>query len=163
MQTIAQSISKTHPEWSKNVAIYEANIRQHSSEGTFKEFEQHLPRLKELGFDLLWLMPIQPIGKINRKGTLGSYYSISDYKSINPEFGTIIWDILFEQFTEEAKALIAADVETIINYDPRMYVNQIGIDATDQGIRIEATVTYVPFNVVERMVFNFDKANSIVN
>ncbi len=81
--------SKTHPEWSKNVAIYEVNIRQHTPEGTFKAFEEHLPQLKEMGIGIIWLMPIQPIGKENRKGSLGSYYSISDYTAVNPEFGTI--------------------------------------------------------------------------
>ena len=78
-----------HPEWSKNLSIYEVNIRQFSEEGTFSEVEQHLPRLKELGTDILWLMPIYPIGEKNRKGSLGSYYSISNYLKVNPEFGTI--------------------------------------------------------------------------
>lgn len=76
-----------HPEWSKNAVIYEVNIRQYTPEGTFSAFAEHLPRLKELGVDILWLMPIHPIGKKNRKGTLGSYYAISDYYSVNPEFG----------------------------------------------------------------------------
>jgi cyclomaltodextrinase / maltogenic alpha-amylase / neopullulanase len=87
--TDTQKISKSHPEWSQNVAIYEANIRQHSPEGTFKAYEEYLPQLKEMGIGLIWIMPIQPIGEINRKGTLGSYYSISDYTAINPEFGTL--------------------------------------------------------------------------
>ena len=77
-----------HPEWSKHSNIYEVNIRQYTPEGTFNAFEKHLPRLKEMGVDILWLMPIQPIGKIKRKGILGSYYSISDYSAINPEFGS---------------------------------------------------------------------------
>lgn len=76
------------PDWAKNSTIYEVNIRQFSKEGTFKSFQQHLPRLKELGVDILWLMPINPIGKLNRKGTLGSYYSVKDYVDVNPEFGT---------------------------------------------------------------------------
>jgi len=78
-----------HPEWSKNATIYEVNIRQFTREGTFKAFEDHLPRLKELGIDILWLMPIHPIGEKNRKGTLGSYYAIKDYYGVNPEFGTL--------------------------------------------------------------------------
>jgi len=77
-----------HPEWSKNLSIYEINIRQYTPEGTFNAFAEHLPRLKELGTDILWLMPIHPIGEKNRKGTLGSYYSVKDYYGINPEFGT---------------------------------------------------------------------------
>ncbi len=78
-----------HPEWSKHATIYEANVRQATPEGTFKAFEAHLPRLKELGIDIIWLMPIHPIGEKNRKGTLGSYYAVKDYYGVNPEFGNL--------------------------------------------------------------------------
>ena len=78
-----------HPEWSKNATIYEVNIRQFTPEGTFKSFETHLPRLKEMGIDIIWLMPIHPIGEKNRKGTMGSYYSVKDYYAVNKEFGTL--------------------------------------------------------------------------
>ena len=79
----------THPEWSKNATIYEVNVRQYTLEGTFKAFENHLPRLKKMGVDIIWLMPIHPIGEKNRKGSLGSYYSVKDFYGINPEFGTM--------------------------------------------------------------------------
>ena len=79
----------THPEWSKNATIYEVNIRQYTQEGTFKAFEKHLPRLKNMGIDIIWLMPIHPIGEKNRKGSLGSYYSVKDFLGINPEFGNL--------------------------------------------------------------------------
>ena len=72
----------------KHSTIYEVNLRQYTKEGTIAAFMLHLPRLKKMGIDIIWLMPIHPIGKINRKGNLGSYYSISDYFDINPEFGT---------------------------------------------------------------------------
>ncbi len=75
------------PEWAVNANIYEVNIRQYSPEGTFAAFTEDLPRLQEMGVRILWLMPIHPIGELNRKGTLGSYYSIRDYTAINPEFG----------------------------------------------------------------------------
>lgn len=78
-----------HPEWSKSANIYEVNIRQYTKEGTFNAFETHLDRLKAMGVDILWIMPINPIGIKNRKGGLGSYYSISDYKVVNPEFGSL--------------------------------------------------------------------------
>jgi glycosidase len=81
--------SVVHPEWSRNANIYEVNIRQYTPEGTFAAFQEHIPRLKKMGVDILWLMPINPVGVKNRKGTLGSYYSISDYKGINKEFGTL--------------------------------------------------------------------------
>ncbi|TCO09684.1 alpha-amylase family glycosyl hydrolase [Natronoflexus pectinivorans] len=76
------------PDWSHNAVIYEVNVRQFTPEGTFEAFAEHLPRLNELGVDFLWFMPIHPIGEKERKGTLGSYYSIKDYKGVNPEFGT---------------------------------------------------------------------------
>ena len=72
-----------------NSVVYELNIRQATVEGTFAAAEQYLPELKEMGVDILWLMPISPIGVVERKGSLGSYYSIIDYKAINPEFGTM--------------------------------------------------------------------------
>ena len=76
-------------DWARASNIYEINVRQYTQEGTFKAFAKHLPRLKDMGVRLLWFMPIHPIGKLNRLGSLGSYYSIQDYKAINPEFGTI--------------------------------------------------------------------------
>lgn len=79
----------THPEWSKNATIYQLNTRQFSAEGTFAAAETQLPRLRRLGVDIIWLMPIHPIGTENRKGTLGSPYSVQDYFSVNPEFGSL--------------------------------------------------------------------------
>lgn len=79
----------TFPEKLAGSTIYEVNIRQYTPEGTFEAFSNHLPRLQELGVDVLWLMPIHPISETNRKGTLGSYYAPSDYKAVNPEFGSI--------------------------------------------------------------------------
>ena len=75
-------------DWIANTNIYEVNIRQYTNEGTFNAFTESLPRLKEMGVEVLWFMPIHPIGKTNRKGTLGSYYSIADFKGVNTEFGT---------------------------------------------------------------------------
>ena len=78
-----------HPEWSKNASIYEVNIRQYTPEGTFTAFQKHIPEIKKMGIEIIWIMPINPIGEKNRKGTLGSYYSVKDYKAVNPEFGTL--------------------------------------------------------------------------
>jgi len=82
-----QAEPRDQSDWSENANIYEVNIRQYTPEGTFEAFSEHLPRLKEMGVDILWLMPVHPIGVEKRKGTLGSYYSVKDYKAINPEFG----------------------------------------------------------------------------
>jgi len=79
----------THPEWCKSATIYQINTRQFTPEGTFRAAEAHLPRLKDLGVDILWLMPINPIGLKNRKGSLGSPYAVRDYLGVNPEFGTL--------------------------------------------------------------------------
>ncbi len=81
--------SVNHVEWSRSATIYEVNIRQYTTEGTFKAFAKSLPRLKQMGVDILWFMPIHPIGELNRKGSLGSYYAVKDYTAVNPEFGTI--------------------------------------------------------------------------
>jgi len=98
------------PEWSYNKAIYEVNLRQYTEEGNIKAFEKHLPRLKELGADILWLMPIHPIGEQNRKGTLGSYYSVKDYKAVNPEFGTL------EEFKNLVKMIHKMGMYVIIDW-----------------------------------------------
>ena len=78
-----------HPDWIMQGNIYEVNVRQYTPEGTFKAFEQHLDRLKEMGVQTLWFMPITPISVTDRKGLLGSYYAVADYTAVNPEFGTL--------------------------------------------------------------------------
>jgi glycosidase len=78
-----------HPEWSRDAVIYQINTRQFTPEGTFAAAAKQLPRLKELGVDILWLMPVQEIGVEKRKGKLGSPYSIRDYKSVNAEYGDL--------------------------------------------------------------------------
>ncbi len=90
--------------------IYEVNIRQYTKEGTIEAFIQHLPRLKKMGVEIIWLMPMHPIGKTNRKGSLGSYYSISDFSDINPEFGT---KSTFKKLVEEIHAL---DMKVIMDW-----------------------------------------------
>ncbi len=94
--------SVKHVDWAKNATIYEVNIRQYTKEGTLKAFEKHLPRLKALGIDILWLMPINPISEKNRKGSMGSYYAVQDYKKVNPEFGT---DADFKAVVDKAHQL----------------------------------------------------------
>ena len=75
------------PEWVKNAVLYEVNTRQFSREGNFHGVTQQLPRIADMGVDVIWLMPIHPIGVKNRKGTLGSPYSVQDFSKINPDFG----------------------------------------------------------------------------
>lgn len=86
------------PHFLRNSNIYEVNLRQYSYEGSIKAFMQQLPGLHDMGVEILWFMPIHPIGNTRRKGTLGSYYSIKDFCDINPEFGS----------KEDFKALVEA-------------------------------------------------------
>ncbi|OYY22714.1 MAG: 1,4-alpha-glucan branching protein [Sphingobacteriia bacterium 35-40-8] len=76
-------------DWAKDSNIYEVNIRQYTQEGSFQAFAKHLPRLKDMGVEILWLMPITPISQKERLGSLGSYYACSSYTKINPEFGNL--------------------------------------------------------------------------
>lgn len=104
--------SLKHPEWSRNAVIYEVNLRQYTDSGTVTAFAKELPRLKDLGVDILWFMPIHPISKQDRKGTLGSYYAVADYTAFNPEFGTI------EQFKDVVKQAHQQGMKVILDWVP---------------------------------------------
>jgi len=86
--TSTSSISDNKQLDISNRTIYEVNLRQYTEEGTFEAFMEHIQRLDDMGVGIVWFMPIHPISVVERKGTLGSYYSVADYKGINPEFGT---------------------------------------------------------------------------
>ncbi|MCW2805965.1 MAG: putative Alpha-amylase [Propionibacteriaceae bacterium] len=94
----APEVHIEHPQWCRNATIYQINTRVFTPEGTFTAAQQQLPRLKDLGVTILWLMPVHPIGEVNRKGELGSPYAVRDYFGINPEFGT----------SEDLKTLVQA-------------------------------------------------------
>jgi len=98
--------------------IYEVNVRQYTPEGTFNAFAKHLDRLKAMGVETIWFMPINPISKLDRKGTLGSYYAVSDYTAINPEFGTM------DDFKNIVKAIHEKDMKVLIDWVP----NHTGAD-----------------------------------
>lgn len=100
------------PEWTKSANIYEVNVRQYTEEGTFNAFRDEMPRLAEMGVDILWFMPIHPIGEKNRKGELGSYYAVKDYKAVNPNFGTLED---FQALVDEAHEL---GMKVIIDWVP---------------------------------------------
>lgn len=90
-----------HPAWMMNSNIYEVNVRQYTAAGTFQAFSEHLERLKEMGVQTLWFMPINPISKVDRKGSLGSYYAVANYTAINPEFGNLAdWKALVKKAHE---------------------------------------------------------------
>ena len=97
-------------DWIKNNVVYEVNTRQFNSGGTFKSFMPEIPRIKALGVDVLWFMPVYPIGQLNRKGGLGSYYSIKNYHEINPEFGTM------DDFKATVNAAHAQGMKVILDW-----------------------------------------------
>lgn len=142
-----------HPDWTRNAVIYEVNWRQFSDSGKIAGVEKELPRLKDLGVDILWMMPIHPISEVNRKGGLGSYYAVKDYKAVNPELGT----------TEEMKAFIKKAHEmgfkVILDWVP----NHSGCDNAwvtehpDWYERNEKGEMYGPFDWTD--VYAFDYSN----
>lgn len=113
------SLIKFKPvSWAAQTNLYEVNIRQYSQEGSFNAFAKHLPRLKEMGVETLWFMPITPISKEGMLGSLGSYYACSDYKAINPEFGTL------SDFKKLVKAAHKQGMKVIIDW----VANHTGLD-----------------------------------
>ena len=88
--------------WSRNAVLYEMNLRQATPEGTLAAAAERLGFLRDLGIDAVWLMPHYPIGEVGRKGSLGSYYSIRDYRAVDPELGTLAD---FDAFVRRAHAL----------------------------------------------------------
>lgn len=100
------------PNWAASANIYEVNIRQYTKEGTINAFKKHLPRLKEMGVDILWFMPIYPISTTKKKGTLGSYYSVNNFLEINPEFGTM------KDVDDLIKSIHDLDMKIILDWVP---------------------------------------------
>ncbi len=147
------STEVVHPEWIKNATMYEVNIRQYTPEGTFNSFSSHLPRLKELGVDILWLMPVHPIGEINRKGSLGSYYSVMDYRKINPEFGTM------EDFKTIVKMTHDLGMYMIIDWVPNhsSWDNPLIIQHPDWYAKDSLGNMYSPFDWTDVVQFDYDQ------
>lgn len=138
----------------KQVAVNTASVgNQSSATFRYRGFSSTEPTRNYKLYDL----------DLIKKDIMNHFYIRKGEKLENPEFGTILWDILFEPFTEEVKAIIAKDVEDIVNYDPRVSVTAVAVDATDQGIRIEAEINYLQYNINERMTLNFDRTTTEIN
>ncbi len=105
-------------DWSYQTNLYEVNLRQYTPEGTFKAFAKHLSRLRGMGVETLWFMPVTPISIVGRQGSLGSYYACSDYTSTNPEFGSVA------EFKDLVKRAQALGFKVIIDW----VANHTGID-----------------------------------
>lgn len=142
-----------HPEWSRDAVIYEVNVRQFTPQGTFNAFLPHIERLRDLGVDILWFMPIHPISEEGRKGGLGSYYAVRDYKGVNPEFGSI------DDFRKIVKAAHDAGMKVIIDWVP----NHSGCDNAwvkdhpDWYARNAEGKMFGPYDWTD--VFKFDYSN----
>lgn len=100
--TPRDAVAVQNAAWTADAVLYQLNTRQFTSEGTFKAAQKQLPRLAAMGVDIIWLMPIHPIGEVNRKGSLGSPYAVRDYRAVNPELGT---EADFRAFVAEAHRL----------------------------------------------------------
>ena len=145
--------ASAHTEWSYDAVIYEMNVRQYTPEGTFAAAAEHLPRLKEMGVDVVWMMPVYPIGVKERKGTLGSYYAISDYCATNPEFGTLED---FDAFLKKAHDLgLKVILDWVANHtspDAKWIVEQ----PADWYVRDENGNTIVQYDWTDIAKLNYD-------
>ncbi len=145
-----------HPEWTYGSVVYEMNVRQSTEAGTFAAAEERLPELRDLGADIVWLMPIHPVGVKGRKGSLGSYYAIRDYYDINPEFGTMED---FEHFLATAHLL---GLRVILDY----VANHTSPDAAwvdekpaDWYVRDSLGNTVVQYDWTDIAKLNYDNAD----
>lgn len=144
--------SLEQPQWSRNAVIYEVNWRQFSDEGNIEGVTRQLGRLKDLGLDILWLMPVNPISEVDRKGTLGSYYAVKDYKALNPELGDM------EQFKDFVARAHDMGMKVIIDWVP----NHSGRDNAwvtehpEWYARNEAGEMYGPYDWTDVYVFDYN-------
>lgn len=131
-------------------AIYQEPVLQqsHLYKG-FSSLNEDNPTAKLFDLDLI------------KQDILNHFYTRQGERLEQPEFGTIIWDVIFEPLTDDLKNLISANVETIINYDPRVQADQITVTSYESGIQIECVLTYLPYNISEALQLRFDQQNDI--
>lgn len=141
-----------HPDWVKDAVIYEINTRQFSQEGTFKGVENDLSRLDDLGVDILWFMPIHPIGQLNKKGELGSYYSVKDYQAVNPEFGTM------EDFKSLVNSAHEMGLKVIIDWVPNhsAWDNPLAEEHPEWYVKDTEGEFVSPFDWTDVIRFDYD-------
>jgi alpha-amylase len=146
-----------HPAWIMQGNVYEVNLRQYTPEGTIKAFEQHLQRLKDMGVQTLWFMPITPISKTDRKGVLGSYYAVADYTGLNPEYGTM------DDWKALVKKIHDMGMKVITDWVP----NHTGADHPwlsshpDFYIKDSSGKVVIPFGWTDVRELNYDNAEMV--
>jgi len=149
----AKDSGVNHPEWLTDASLYEVNIRQFTPEGTFNAFSEHLQILKDLGVDILWLMPVNPIGEKERKGSLGSYYSVKDYYAVNPQFGTM------DDFKSLVKKAHELGLKVIIDWVPNhsSWDNPLTIEHPEYYMKDSAGNFKSPFDWTDVIQFDYDQ------
>ena len=100
--------------------------------------------------------------EIIKQDLINHFHIRQGEKLSNPEFGCVIWDLLYEPFTAEVQEAIVSNVTTIVNYDPRLSVDDIVVDTYEQGISVECVISYLPYNISEQLRFRFDQENGIL-
>jgi len=142
-----------HPAWLNDASLYEVNIRQFTPEGTFNAFSEHLQSLKDMGVDILWLMPVNPIGEKERKGSLGSYYSVMDYYAVNPRFGTM------DDFKSLVKKAHALGLKVIIDWVPNhsSWDNPLAVEHPEYYMKDSAGNFKSPFDWTDVIQFDYDQ------
>jgi len=122
-----------HPAWIQQGNIYEVNVRQYTPEGTLNAFAKHLDRLQKMGVQTLWFMPLNPISKVGRKGSLGSYYAVQDYTRLNPEFGTMAdWQRLVQNIHGRGMKVLIDWVPNHTGADARWLTQHPGFFVKDK-------------------------------
>ena len=146
-------IETAKPDWMKDMVLYELNVRQFTEEGTFAAIENHVARLKDLGVDIIWFMPIHPIGEVNRKGPLGSYYSVADFKGANPEFGT------FEDFKSLVDTIHKAGMRVLMDWVPNhsSWDNPLATEHPDWYKKDDNGVFVSPYDWTDVIQFDWSK------
>ena len=90
------------------------------------------------------------------------FYTRQGERLMQPEFGTIIWDLLFEPLTPEIKNLVLENINQIVNYDPRVKAENVIVTAYDQGIQVQCTLIFLPYNISQTLQLRFDQANGLL-
>jgi phage baseplate assembly protein W len=136
----------------KSVSVNNASVRnQYQQPYSYIGFNSNSKKSKFKLYDI----------DLVKQDLINMFYIRKGEKLQNPAFGTVIWDMLFENFTEEVKTIIANDVQTIVNYDPRLTVNSVTVTNETDSIKISLDLIYLPFNVNEKMTLTFDQNNKI--
>lgn len=135
------------------ISLPSANRAEDITAKMYKGFSTINPNTENFGlYDL----------ELIRQDLLNHFHVRQGERLMNPNFGTIIWDLLFEPLTEELKTLITENVNTIINYDPRVKADHVVVTAYESGIQIECYLTYMPYNIQQSMQLRFDQANGLL-